>query len=76
MLRRGSALPNQAQTAIHCSIEANDAGGMLAFLQVTKGVNVSSPRANWMSARKLAIPEPFQISSPALKKVLSLKSPS
>jgi hypothetical protein len=38
---------------IHCSIEANDAGGMLPFLQVPEGVRLFVPASQFDEAKEL-----------------------
>ncbi len=38
---------------IHCSIESNDAGGMLPFLQVPEGVKLFVPSSQFEEAMEL-----------------------
>jgi putative signal transducing protein len=38
---------------IDCSIEANDAGGMLPFLQVPEGVKLFVPKSQFDEAKEL-----------------------
>jgi hypothetical protein len=47
------ALTQLQANGIHCSIEANDAGGMLPFLQVPEGVKLFVPASQLDEAKEL-----------------------
>ena len=47
------ALARLQANGIHCSIETNDAGGMLPFLQVPEGVKLFVPASQFDEAKEL-----------------------
>jgi hypothetical protein len=47
------ALAQLTANGIHCSIESNDAGGMLPFLQVPEGVKLFVPASQFEEAKDL-----------------------
>lgn len=50
------ALAQLTANGIHCSIESNDAGGALPFLQVPEGVKLFVPASQFDEARDLLEP--------------------
>jgi hypothetical protein len=47
------ALAQLQANGLHCSIESNDAGGMLPFLQVPEGVKLFVPASEVEEAKEL-----------------------
>jgi hypothetical protein len=47
------AVAQLSANGIHCSIESNDAGGMLPFLQVPEGVKVFVPASQFEEAKEI-----------------------
>lgn len=47
------AMARLTANGIHCSIQSNDAGGMLPFLQVPEGVKLFVPSSQFEEAKEL-----------------------